>query len=124
MDQRLPLAGLNVLLVEDEAFIAMAIMDELESAGALRVEHAFTLADADEALEAETFEVAILDLRLSDGNSSRLARDLTRQKTQIVFHSGHAEVNSLQAEFPEARICHKPCRRNEFVTVIQDLLDR
>ena len=119
-----PLSDVSALLVEDEAFIAMAISDVLENAGASLVEHAFTLEEANQVLEDTDYQVAILDLRLPDGSSSGLARKLIGRGTPIIFHSGHAEVEKLQLDFPMARICHKPCRWTDFVDAIQDLLDR
>ena len=124
MEQSRHLEGVKVLLVEDEAFIAMAITDHLEEAGVTEIDHALTLSDAQAAVNENSYDVAILDLRLPDGNSSTLASQLIEQDTGIVFHSGHAEINRLRAEFPTARACNKPCRFSEFVDVIRDMMDR
>ncbi len=117
-----PLSGVNIFLVEDEAFIAMAIIDTLTDAGASMVEHALSLAEADETLKECTFDAAILDLRLPDGNTSALAKRLVDQGMPIVFHSGHAEIEMLRNDYPSARICHKPCKHSEFVVAVQELL--
>lgn len=124
MDDGRPLDGVKVLLVEDEAFIAMAISDKLEQAGAVTVDHALTLADAYAQVLENAYHVAILDLRLPDGNSNTLARQLIDLDTSIVFHSGHAEIERLKVEFPTARACRKPCSFSEFVDVICSILDR
>ncbi len=124
MEKSSHLEGVKVLLVEDEAFIAMAISDQLESAGATEIDHALTLSDAQTAVNENSYDVAILDLRLPDGNSHTLAGQLIEKGTEIVFHSGHAEIDSLKSEFPTARACRKPCRFSEFVEVIRDMLDR
>ena len=50
-DATAPLSDVRVLLVEDEAFIAMAIIDKLLEAGAKCVDHALTLAEAYDVLE-------------------------------------------------------------------------
>ena len=117
-----PLSGVSIFLVEDEAFIAMAIIDTLTEAGASTVEHALSLAEADELLHDSNFDAAILDLRLPDGNTTALAKRLVDQGMPIVFHSGHAEVEMLRTDYPSARICHKPCKHSEFVLAVQELL--
>ena len=122
VDDIMPLTGVKVLLVEDEAFIAMAIIDKLIEAGAETVEHALSLQEAGETLKQLSFDVAILDLRLPDGSSDDLAVQLTDQGTPLVFHSGHAEIDMLKAKFPSAKICHKPCQHSEFVVAIRELL--
>ena len=119
-----PLDGVKVLIVEDEAFIAMAITDKLAEAGADVIDHALTLADAEMAVREDDYQVAILDLRLPDGDANMLARTLTDLGTGIVFHSGHGEIERLKTEFPEARACRKPCRFSEFVDVIREMLGR
>lgn len=123
VDDIMPLTGVKVLLVEDEAFIAMAIIDKLIEAGAGTVEHALALAEAYDTLKTQSFDVAILDLRLPDGNTDELAMKLTDEGTPIVFHSGHAEIDMLKARFPSAKICHKPCQHSEFVVAIRELLE-
>ena len=122
-NDNMPLAGVKVFLVEDEAFIAMAIIDKLKEAGAASVEHALTLFDASMALKTLEFDVAILDLRLPDGSSDDLARQLIENGKPVVFHSGHADIDMLETEFPTSKICHKPCRHSEFVTAIRELLN-
>ena len=117
-----PLSGVNIFLVEDEAFIAMAIIDTLTDAGATLVEHAMSLAEAEASLDEAAFDVAILDLRLPDGNTNALAKRLVDQGVPIVFHSGHAEIEMLKSDYPSARICHKPCKHSEFVIAVQELL--
>ena len=121
-DATAPLSDVRVLLVEDEAFIAMAIIDKLLEAGAKCVDHALTLAEAYDVLKSESYDAAILDLRLPDGNAEELAHELVKDATPIVFHSGHAEIDMLRARFPAAKICHKPCLHSAFVTAIQELL--
>ena len=123
MNQPSLLAGVKALLVEDEAFIAMAIVDELTTAGIGEVEHVLSLSEAVEVIDDAVFDVAILDLRLPDGTTNKLARTLTERKTPVIFHSGHADVERLAADFPAAKICQKPCQMDDFIVAIQDLLD-
>lgn len=122
MRESKPLSGVNIFLVEDEAFIAMAIIDTLIEAGASAVEHALSLSEADEKLMDATYDAAILDLRLPDGNTNVLAKRLVDQGMPIVFHSGHAEIEMLRNDYPSARICHKPCKHSEFVAAVKELL--
>lgn len=66
---------MRLLLVEDELELATLLRGGLKAAG-FAVDHVANLADADAALAAETYDIAVLDLRLPDGDGL----DLLRQK--------------------------------------------
>ncbi len=75
---------LSVLLVEDEPVNRALLRAVLERSSTDRLRdcdivEAENLADARGSLEARTFDVVILDVRLPDGSGLTLARDLAHQ---------------------------------------------
>jgi DNA-binding NtrC family response regulator len=79
-----PLAGLNVLLLEDEVLMRKRLTGFLEKEGA-EVTAAATVAAARQAIESLTFEVAILDVNLPDGRGTDLLRDKLFPPTTTVI---------------------------------------
>ncbi|WP_423841915.1 ATP-binding response regulator [Aeromonas dhakensis] len=65
----------TILVIEDEADIALLLQMLLQGAG-YRVLLAHSLADARELLECETVAVITLDLRLPDGNGVEFIQEL------------------------------------------------
>jgi DNA-binding response OmpR family regulator len=84
----------QVLLVEDEIFIAEMIQDALEDRG-LRVQSAYTDRKALDLLEGEarSFSLLIADINLGAGASgfevARRAREL-HPSLKVVYITGHA----------------------------------
>ncbi|MET4896732.1 response regulator [Sphingomonadaceae bacterium jetA1] len=52
---------------------------------------------------------AILDVRLRDGEVFPVAEMLREAGVPLIFHSGHADEMTLQARYPGAAVCGKPC---------------
>jgi DNA-binding NtrC family response regulator len=69
-----PLAGLSVLLLEDELLQRKRLAGFLEKEGA-EVTAVGTVADARHALEGMTFDAALIDVNLPDGRGTDLLRD-------------------------------------------------
>ncbi|CAN7282464.1 response regulator [Phenylobacterium sp. LjRoot225] len=84
----------QVLLVEDEAFIAEMIQDALEDRG-LQVKSVYSDRSAYAALEdeAQSFSVLIADINLGPGTTgfdvARRAREL-HPELKVVYITGHA----------------------------------
>ena len=115
------LAGMSLLVLEDEILIAIALKEFLSEAGAMLVETTTTLARARE-LMSTSFDAAILDVRLPDGTSHGLAKDLLAQGTGVCFHSGHAESEEVDA-FPNAIFCAKPSTPDDLVSGVLASID-
>ena len=88
----------RVLLVEDDALISLDAADMLLGLGAYCVRVAHTLAEAADLLAAETFDLAVLDIRVGASRSDALALSLVERGVPIVFTSGY----SSGVELPEA----------------------
>ncbi|CAM4351456.1 response regulator transcription factor [Palleronia rufa] len=66
---------MRLLVVEDEADLAMAVVDHLRAAGHA-VDHAPTLDEAEAAARVAAHDLILLDLRLPDGDGLTLLRNL------------------------------------------------
>ena len=64
---------MRLLLVEDERELAALLKNGLKAAG-FAVDHVASIADAEAALGTESYDIAVLDLRLPDGDGLDLLR--------------------------------------------------
>lgn len=64
---------MRLLLVEDERELAGLVKTGLKAAG-FAVDHVVTLVDAEAALDAGSYDIVVLDLRLPDGDGLDLLR--------------------------------------------------
>ncbi|MCQ8186005.1 response regulator [Parvularcula maris] len=118
----LSLRGLRVLIVEDEAFVAMALEEGFEKAGAEVVGPAATLAEATEYAEAEKIDAAVLDIDLAGLDVFPAADILRRRGVPFVFQTGHGQRRELAADYPEVKVCKKPVSPKALVEVVHELL--
>lgn len=80
-----------VLLLEDEALIAITLQDDLQDAGYEVAGPFVTCAAALEWLGTETPNTAILDAALKDGPCREIALELSRRGVPFLIYSGHHE---------------------------------
>lgn len=110
----------TVLLVENEALIALDLEGMLLSAGAKSVHHKMSCRDALDWLEREKADLAILDLVVSDGSSAPVAEQLRKIGTPFVIYSGHTHDTAPDAAaFGDAIWLSKPCTQSELVGAIE-----
>ena len=111
-----------VLLLEDEALIALNLQDELQDAG-YEVAGPFTAcAAALEWLQTVTPAMAILDAALTDGSCREIALELTRREVPFLIYSGYQEDQRLLAEFQHVTWIEKPVPSEVLVQACQQLL--
>jgi len=97
-----------VLILEDEAVIALNLHDELQDAGYSIGGPFTTCADALSWLETNTPDLAVLDTILKDASCDEVARELADRKVPFLIYSGHREDKELLAEFNHVRWIEKP----------------
>jgi DNA-binding response OmpR family regulator len=97
-----------VLLVEDEAIVAVNLQDELTEAGYAVIGPFDTCAGALAWLENETPDLAVLDTVLKDGTCRALAAELARRSVGFVLWSGHLQDKQTLQEFVDAVWVEKP----------------
>ncbi len=89
----LPLRGRSILIVEDEALIALDIADVLHDRGAsVIVTH--SVANALEHLERCTVSAAIIDRVLLDGLCTPICEQLNARAIPFLMHSGYADLDT------------------------------
>ncbi|WP_245329211.1 response regulator [Bradyrhizobium centrolobii] len=107
MASEIGLAGLRVLVIEDEALVMMLLEDTLAEAGC---EIAGVASRVDEALEkaaALTFDVAVLDVNLNGRQTFDVARCIAGRGIPFVFATGYGAA-SLLSGFGDTPILQKP----------------
>jgi DNA-binding response OmpR family regulator len=84
--------GKNILLVEDDALVALTVEDMLLYAKAGAVSVAYTIADALDALATRHFDAAILDLNLNGHMSWPVAQELRRLQVPYLTVTGYGDA--------------------------------
>lgn len=123
-EQRGVLADLRVLIVEDEALIAMAVEEEVRSLGAVEIELAYNRDDALKAVGSFRPDFAILDVTLShSGVNYDVADLLAHQNIPFVFSSGYI-AGTLPDRHAGRPFVGKPMQSDEFAIAALTALGR
>lgn len=99
--------GARVLIVEDEAIIAMCAEDMIEALGGVIAASVCTLADALGLVETIAFDVALLDINLNGETSLPLADRLADLGRPFAFATGYGET-MLPARHLAVPLINKP----------------
>jgi DNA-binding response OmpR family regulator len=116
------LSGPVVLILEDEAIIALNLQDELQDAGYGIGGPIATCADALSWLHTNTPDVAILDTVLKDATCGEVARELASRTVPFLIYSGHREDRELLSEFHHVRWIEKPVPSSVLIEECTQLL--
>jgi DNA-binding response OmpR family regulator len=115
------LEGIKVLIVEDEFLVATLIEDMLESAGCIVSGPIPRVAEALDAVDHETYDVAVLDVNLGGDRIDPVADALCRRNVPFMFVTGYNK-NALPDEFAERpRLC-KPFKMGELLGTLSRLV--
>ncbi|HYD38806.1 MAG TPA: response regulator [Allosphingosinicella sp.] len=117
------LAGVRVLLVEDEAIIAMTAEDMLDELGCTTVATASSLAEAIAATEPADFDVALLDINLNGLDSLPVADRLLEAGKPFVFTTGYGAAGRGGCH-ADAPLVTKPYQLQDLETAIREALRR
>jgi DNA-binding response OmpR family regulator len=111
-----------VLVAEDEFIIGVDLCDTVEEAG-YEVEGPYDTANsAIDALERRTPDLAILDVRLDDGEVFPLAEKLMAANVPVIFHSGEVSPNEVSGRYPQAHALAKPCPPDQIIETMRAAL--
>jgi len=111
----------TVLLVEDSMLIALDVEDALKALGATRVITASTVRQARNAVAADDFDFAILDINLGADSSLSVAEELQTRGIPFLFASGYGEQARLSGAFASAYVITKPYGRAEIIEAIHHM---
>lgn len=114
----------RILVVEDNALLAISLEDLLKQAGAKVVGPAVTLDEAERFATEEDLSAALLDIRLEDDEIWPVARVLAVRGVPFVFSTGHFDQNSLPAEWAGRPILTKPVGRQKILDALTDVIRR
>lgn len=112
----------TVLLLEDEALIAMDMALELQSIG-LDVIETSTIAAALAAIETEDLKAAILDLDIKGEPTTRVAEALRLRRIPFVVCSA-SQFAELSETFANVPTIPKPFRSEELSGTVLNILAR
>ena len=113
-----------VLVAEDELIIGVDLRDTVEEAG-YEVEGPYDRIDtAMLSIQKKRPDVAILDVRLDDGEVFPLAEALLKENVPVIFHSGQVSPREVNHRFPNAQACSKPCPPNQMIEMVREALDQ
>lgn len=110
-----------VMLVEDEALIALALADDLETAGYGVAGPFHRCSDSLAWLDGRTPDVAIIDIHLRDGSSAGLARVLRDRNVPFIVFSGEKRDGRLPDAFEGARWLGKPVSGRQLLETVAEL---
>jgi CheY-like chemotaxis protein len=113
-------APLRVLLVEDEALVAMLIEDQLIELGFDVVGPAATATQAIALCEEEQIDGAVLDINLGGGQrSDSVAELLAAKRIPFVFVTGYGR-SGVDRRFADAAVLQKPFTLPELRDLVAD----
>ncbi len=116
------LAGLKLLVVEDEALVMMLLEDMLEDFGCSVVGSAASVTEALTIVgEAPEINAALLDLNLAGEPSHPVADALAARRVPFAFMSGYGPAATQDSRFAAAPVLSKPFEQPALAAVITQL---
>jgi CheY-like chemotaxis protein len=117
----MPLSRCNVLIVEDQAIIAMDLEAAVEEANARVIGPAPTIREALHLLHTNAVDAAILDANLPDGDVTPVAEQLIDRAVPFVINTGVAIPLQLR-RFPGLLVFRKPTPPSRLIRELAGLL--
>jgi DNA-binding NtrC family response regulator len=103
------LAGSHVLVVEDEAIIALSISAMLTDAEGVPVGPASSVREARQLIKTvAVLDAAVLDLNLADGSVTPILEALSARGVPTVIYTGSAVPEDVRHRHPDLIALSKP----------------
>jgi DNA-binding response OmpR family regulator len=115
-------ASRKILVVEDDAFIAMELGERLADMGHAVLGPAHTIAEAEALIARERPDAALLDANLDGQSSVGLGVALVGQGVPIAFCTGYDRVKGAPPELASAPILVKPYSDAELKATLAKLV--
>jgi CheY-like chemotaxis protein len=115
------LAGLRVLVVEDEGGVALLIEQMLEDLGCEVAASVATLANAMKAARRDAFDFALLDVNLDGELVFPVAEILRVRQRPFIFSTGYGRMGVPEA-FKDCEVLNKPFTIDELKKMLQAML--
>ena len=117
----MPLSRSNILIVEDQAIIALDLESAVEEANGQVIGPASTVREALKILHANEVDAAILDANLPDGDVTPVAEALIDRKVPFVINTGVAVPLQLR-RYPGLLVFRKPTPSSRLIRELAALL--
>ena len=115
------LSGRRVLVVEDEFLVLILIEEILADLGCTSVSSAPSIRKALALIEAQPFDVAMLDVNLGGERSFRIADELATRGVPFLFATGYGSLGLPDAHRSRP-VVSKPFRLHELRNALTGLL--
>lgn len=122
MTSRQTESGSLILIVEDEALIAMEIEARVKSLGYSVLGPAWNLASASELLASATPHAALLDVQLANERATPIARRLRGLGVPYALVTGYARLSLKEEEFNDVRRISKPVTQRDLEKALNEML--
>ncbi|EPX83318.1 Response regulator [Rubellimicrobium thermophilum DSM 16684] len=122
MTERASLSGKRILVVEDEAIVAMLIEDILTDHGAAVVGPAARIETALELADGEAIDAALLDVNLAGATTAPVAERLRARGIPFAFATGYG-TSGLPAGFESSPLLQKPFQEQDLTAVLSRTLE-
>jgi PAS domain S-box-containing protein len=116
--------GLRVLVLEDEALIAMQIEEALAAAACTVVGPATRIGEAFDLLYAQPVDAALLDVNVAGERSFAIADILAAKQIPFAFVTGFDAASTLPEYLRSASVLSKPFETAQLEAVIAQLAAR
>ena len=114
------LAGLRLLLVEDEAMVAMLIEAMLEELGCREAEWATSVKAALRAVDRDEFDGALLDVNLRGEPVYPVAELLAGRRLPFIFVTGYGRTADPLGRFSDAAVLKKPFDSTQLARMLRE----
>src|SRR5688500_2703610 len=118
-----PLAGLRVLVVEDDYFIADEICTTLRDGGAEVLGPSPDLQHGLDMVKSERVDCAVLDINLHGDLAFSLAGELRKRGTPSIFATGY-DQSVLPGAFSDSVRLEKPINLNALLRAVHSVCTR
>ena len=112
------LSGIRVLIVEDEPLVAATLSDVVEDAEGEVVGIARSVSEARQMIQRLSFDTAVLDLNLSDGEVTPVLEALQARRSPTVVYSGGELPARVRERHPDLVTLRKPALPGRLVAGI------
>jgi CheY-like chemotaxis protein len=121
-DPRISISGNRVMIVEDEALVAMVVTESLTTLGCTVVGPFSRCSEAIAAIEADDIDAAILDVNLDGEMVYPLADMLADRGVPFIFVTGYG-AESIDRRFKHIPVIQKPVERHVLQRIFVPLAD-
>jgi len=112
------LAGLRVLVIEDEMLVAVLVEDFLFDHGSIVIGPAASVNDALHLVGTEHLDAAVMDVNIAGEKVFPVAEALDRRGIPFLIVSGYGQ-SAIPPDRPKWRVCAKPFNGQEMVAMLQ-----